>query len=162
MLKISLNRTLQIYELLPQPMQAVVWRMLEKIAFGLRDTEDNEKLLKKKKKSSLHFVVERTTGPGYGNRPTQKPGQHLSLSICIVQWKMNKYFLQHWWGTKSVSEWTITYYSTRGGQLHCFSLPRQSEGLETFCPLEEEKFKGKPVCHTRARENSMMLEKIGN
>lgn len=79
--------------------------MLEKIAFGLRDTEDNEKLLFKKiKKSSLHFVVERTTGPGYGNRPTQKPSQHLSLSICIFQWKMNEYFLRCWWGTKSVSE----------------------------------------------------------
>lgn len=45
-LEISLNRTLQIYELLPQAMRVVVQRMLEKIAFGPRDAEDNKEILK--------------------------------------------------------------------------------------------------------------------
>lgn len=55
--------------------------MLEKIAFGLRATEDNEKfLLKNPNQSSLRFIVEQTIGPGYGNHPTQKPSQHLMLT----------------------------------------------------------------------------------
>lgn len=96
-LKISLNRTLKIYELL-QPIQAAAQRMLEKIAFGLGDSEDNEKLLKQKtkppkNKPSLNCVVEWTTGPGYGNNFTRKPSHHLSLLVCIVQQKMDEYFL---------------------------------------------------------------------
>lgn len=38
----------------------------------------------------------------------------------------------------------------------------KTKKLESFRPPEEEKFKGKPACHSRARENNVTLEITGN
>lgn len=69
---------MKFYHKLCRPWYKECWRKLL-LACGTQKTMRSF-FKKNPNQSSLHFVVEQTIGPGYGNHPTQKHSQHLMLT----------------------------------------------------------------------------------